>query len=173
MRLAASRAGVDALPKPFALDAAAAGEGDAIARLVRPFAARGLMLPRTAAEVEGRIGAFRVIRAPDDGIVACGSLRPLSASLAEISTLAVAVRVQGRGLGLRLLDELVREGWQAGFGTLCALTVEPEFFARAGFREVPRATLPEKEAVDCARCPFAAVCRERAVVLDRRGPSGT
>jgi amino-acid N-acetyltransferase len=143
-------------------------EAEAIAELVRPYAEKGLMLPREPGAVLAAIHGYRVVRDRDGGIVGCAGLRPFHGDLAEIVAFAVHREWQGRGVGTELLVRIVDEALMAGYGRLFAMTLRPGPFERIGFREVARARVPEKIARDCAGCPFQAGCRERTLLLDVR-----
>ena len=48
-----------------------------------------------------------------------------------------------------------------------SLTYKKEFFARLGFKEVDRSTLPEKIWSDCFRCPkYPDYCDEVAMMIE-------
>ena len=91
-----------------------AGRGDATVRraraadvagivaLVDAWAAEGLLLPRSAADVTGALDDYVVAVDGRGAVLACAALREYSPSLAELVSVAVSRRAQGLGLGRRL-----------------------------------------------------------------------
>lgn len=71
-----------------------------------------------------------------DRVVGCGALHVLWADLAEVRTLAVDPRVQGRGVGHLLLERLLAQAEELGVERVFCLTFETAFFARHGFAAV-------------------------------------
>jgi amino-acid N-acetyltransferase len=69
-------------------------------------------------------------------------------------------------VGSALVRQAVAEAKAMGLKRLFALTYEPEFFERFGFRNADREALPTKVWRDCIHCPRADACDEVAVVLD-------
>ena len=74
--------------------------------------------------------------------VACGGLKALESSVAEIKRLYVRPDVRGRALGRRLLDELERLARAQGYTTVRLDTGarQPDavrLFETAGYREIP------------------------------------
>jgi putative acetyltransferase len=63
----------------------------------------------------GRGGSFRVLVSPAGEIVGCGGLYPLDERQAEIRKMYLLPEARGRGLGRRLLQELVEEARAGGF----------------------------------------------------------
>jgi amino-acid N-acetyltransferase len=150
--------------KSLVMRSASRADAPAIHELVRRHVESAHLLPRTEAEIAGRAGRFLVI--DDDGvIVGCAELAPLSASVAEVRSLVLDEHLRGIGLGRLLVEQLTREATQAGFGTICAFTHEPGYFARLGFSLVPHAWLPEKIGVDCAGCALFRKCGQSAMRL--------
>ncbi len=160
MELLAPVAAVQGIRKARTQDA------PAIARLIRPFAAEGLMLPRTEEEIRRGIQGYRLAMGPGGELAGCIGIRPLRKDLAEIIGFAVASGWQGRGVGTHLLERAVEESLLRGFYRTFAMTLRPGPFLRLGFLEVPRSRIPEKIALDCTTCPFREECRERTLLLD-------
>jgi amino-acid N-acetyltransferase len=67
----------------------------------------------------------------------------------------------GRALVARTLDEARR----LGVAKVFALTLEPDFFVKAGFKVLEKGDLPMKVWSDCARCPKQQECDEVAVAI--------
>ncbi len=137
---------------------ATTGDVQAIKALVSPLAQEGvLVIKETVAYYEG-IQEFLVAELVDDDpagagltgadgevlghpsssgpsarIVGCGALHVMWQDLAEIRTLAADPRVRGRGIGGRLVAELLERARGLGVERVFCLTFEVEFFRRQGF----------------------------------------
>ncbi|HEX6307782.1 MAG TPA: N-acetyltransferase [Longimicrobiales bacterium] len=133
-----------------------------IHQLLEQFVAVGQLLPRTLKQIYRTIRDF-VVAVEGDRIVGCAALRIYSAEIAEIGALAVAPDLQGRGVGRRLVEALVRDAEMLGLRRIFALTLQEEFFGRIGFGRTLVTEFPEKVAADCAGCARRAACREIAV----------
>lgn len=156
-------------PAPgFRVEPARFDEAEEIVELIRPYAERGLMLPRSLEAVRESIGTHRVVRSPAGEVVGSVGLRAFDPSLVEIIGFAVREDWHGRGVGTELLIRIVDEALLEGFGRVFAMTLRPGPFERLGFNEVERARLPEKIRTDCIGCPWRDGCRERTLLLDVR-----
>ena len=137
--------------------------------LVNRFAEGGNMLALSLSELYDNVRDFSVASAHDnehEEIVGCCALRIFWDDLAEIRSLAVAEEAQRRGIGRSLVEMCLEEARTLGVPRVFALTYEPEFFAKMGFREVDKADLPHKVWVDCLRCSKYPDCDEVAVAVD-------
>ncbi len=135
-----------------------------IVRLVSRHASRGAVLPRTTQSVYETIDDWLVAESEDE-ILGCVSLLRYGSGLVEVRSLVVQERLQGFGLGTRLLDALINEAKQRHIPRLFALTRVVAFFERFGFNETDRQLFPEKVWFDCQQCPLLDNCDETAVVL--------
>jgi N-acetylglutamate synthase-like GNAT family acetyltransferase len=146
--------------------------------LMAPFVATGDLLPRSRYDLCRHIKEYVVAQGGgggggggsgdtegDQAIVACGSLKLYSETLAEIAGVAVRDDAQGRGLGRAVIETLIAEARALGLGEVFALTRKPAFFLRLGFGPAEKAQFPQKVWADCARCPRQACCDEIAVTL--------
>jgi amino-acid N-acetyltransferase len=137
----------------------------ALFELINHYAAQRIVLPRALVELYENVWEFTV--AERDGvIIGCGALKFYSAELAELRSLCIAPGVTNRGLGRMLSEHLLDEAERHGLRTIFALTLAPEFFAKLGFREVPRERFPTKVWRDCLACPKYFHCDEKALALD-------
>jgi len=132
-------------------------------RLVNEYASAGEMLPRSVNELYESLRDFFVVEAQGQ-LVACGACHITWDNLAEIRTMAVARDWQGRGLGGQIVQACLEEAKALGIGQVFVLTYRPEFFARQGFREVDKATLPHKIWTECINCPKFPDCGEVALI---------
>jgi N-acetylglutamate synthase-like GNAT family acetyltransferase len=150
-------------PATITLRTATAHEADAIHELIDEHLAEGHLLPREFGEILVHVHRF-VVAVHDDEVLACAELAPLSRSVAEVRSMVVARQARGRGLGQRIVSELVRRATAAGFEKLCAFTHSPGYFVHLGFSLVPHAWLPEKIVTDCHACSQFRRCGQYAVV---------
>lgn len=144
----------------------AAGREDVpgIATLIAHYAQQGLMLPRSQETVLRQIDTF-VVAVAEKTVIGCGSLAQLGKELVEIRSLGVHAAWIGRGIGKRLVQQLVETARQKGMRTVMALTYEVAFFEKNGFSVVVKDIFPEKVWRDCIHCPKQHQCDEIAVVL--------
>lgn len=123
-----------------------AGDVAAIHSLVRRYAARGALLPRTRREIRATIADFVVVSDGARGVVACAALSPYSPALAEVSSVAVARSEQGKGIGsmaVRGVEALARD---RGMLELFAMTNAESFFESLGYARSSVDQYPEKLA---------------------------
>jgi amino-acid N-acetyltransferase len=134
----------------------------AIHALLEQYVAEGVVLPRSLQQIYRAIRDF-VIAEEDGMVVGCGALRIYNPGLAEVGALAVAPRLQGQGVGRRVVETLIEDARALGIERVFALTMQVEFFGRLEFAPVAVSEFPEKIATDCAACPRRAHCPEIAV----------
>jgi len=138
-------------------------DAPAISWLIGHYAAQGLLLPRTEAEIGARIGCFHVLE--DGGRVrGCVALEVYTPELAEIRSLAVDPGMGRGGLGSRLVRAALDRARRQRIARVFAVTHAPDFFLRQGFTLADRIAMPEKLERDCAGCPRARDCRLAAMV---------
>jgi len=139
------------------------GDARRINSLIGTFAEQDRMLFRSLADIYEHLQTFLV--AEEDGqVIGCCSLEVVWSDLAEIKSLAVSSSHQSRGIGRALVQAALDQARQLGLKKVFALTMEPGFFLRLGFIQVPRESLPMKVWSDCARCPKQQNCDEVAVL---------
>lgn len=137
-----------------------------IAALIGENAARGRMLPRSDQELQAALPDFLVVEDESGGILATGALRLYETGNAEIICLAVQDDCRGSGFGRAIVEALTRRARARHVPRLFALTLEPSFFARMGFRPASFAAIPEKVRRDCLTCRFRFGCREIPVMMN-------
>ena len=103
---------------------ATAADADAIYALVSEHLAEGHLLPRTRSEIAAHAHRF-VVASDGRRVLACADLAPLSRTVAEVRSLVVSTGARVRGIGRRLVDEIVRRATVAGGDKLCAFTHSP------------------------------------------------
>lgn len=134
--------------------------------LIRTFAERSLMLPKSYDQLARLFREFVVAVDPAGEVVGCGALRVYTESLAEVASLAVAEHAHGMGIGRRIVEALVENARELGVASVFALTLREEFFLRAGFRTVSKEMFPQKVWADCRTCPKLHACDEIALVRE-------
>jgi len=71
---------------------------------------------------------------------------------------------KGRGIGGRLVEQLIDEARKQGISKVMALTYEVAFFEKNGFLVTPKDVFPEKVWRDCIHCKKQFCCDEIAVM---------
>jgi amino-acid N-acetyltransferase len=145
------------VPRP-----ATADDVDALHQLIDVTSRTTTVLPRSRDNLCRHLRDFLVAR-QGDRVVACGALALFTPNLAEVKTLVVAPELRGRGMGGLIVRGLLDEARRLGIRRVFALTDNPPFFQRQGFRLVDKATLPHKVWNECIRCPKFLNCQEEAV----------
>ena len=77
-----------------------------------------------------------VVAESDGKVVGCGALHVLWEDLAEVRTVGVDSDVRGKGVGHKILEELIERARKVGVRRIFCLTFETDFFARHGFVEI-------------------------------------
>ncbi|GAA6137643.1 N-acetyltransferase [Arenicella sp. 4NH20-0111] len=134
-----------------------------IQALLNHYAALGNLLPRTKKDIIRQLSHFRVIK-QNNKVIACGSLENFTPDLAEIRSLMVDESIKGRGLGRKIVIELISMAKIRNVERLMALTYVPEFFHKLGFETVDKNIFPEKVWGICVNCYKFENCDEIAVL---------
>ena len=82
--------------------------------------------------------------------MACGALEIFTEDLGEVRSLVVDDAWKGKGLGRKLVEQLIHEARAIGLKRLMALTYVPEFFHKLGFKTVAKDTRCRKKSGACA-----------------------
>lgn len=136
-----------------------------IHKFVNEFAKKEEMLPRSLNDLYESLRDIYI--AEDRGrMKGVCALHILWEDLAEIRSLAVSKDSQGKGVGKSLLNVCLKEAGQLGIKRVFALTYQPEFFKKNGFKAVDKSKLPQKIWGDCLRCPKFPECDEDAVIIE-------
>jgi amino-acid N-acetyltransferase len=127
--------------------------------LIGPYAADGILLPRTEFEMAECIRDFVVAHA-ENRLIGCGALHFYTPTSAEVRSLAVDPSLKTKGIGRRIVEALQDEAARNSLSSIFAFTYVPDFFLKLGFDEVDRGELPLKAWKDCLRCPKFQCCDE-------------
>ena len=136
-----------------------------IQRLIKLYAPRGGVLPRSLSEVYDHLRDFLLFERNRKVIGIC-ALHICWDDLAEIRSLAVKEEDQNKGIGARLVKACLKESALLGVKRVFALTDEPEFFERLGFERVDKSALPHKIWADCLKCAKFPDCDEIALLKE-------
>ena len=139
------------------------GDIEEIQALINNFAKQDLMLPRSLNELYENIRDFWVIEEKNK-IAGCAALHISWGDLTEIKSLAVEKRLQGKGLGEKLITVCLREAKALGAKKVFVLTYKPDYFKQFGFRKIKHANLPHKIWAECINCCKFPNCEEVALL---------
>lgn len=138
---------------------------EAIHGLISGYAEKGLMLARARNLIYESLRDI-VIAEEDGRIIGTGALHTIWDELAEVRALAVAPQVTKTGVGRQIVEVLTEEAHQLGVKKLFALTYQPGFFAKLGYRQVNKEELPHKIWKECINCAKFPNCDEIAMVKE-------
>lgn len=140
----------------------------AIQALVNHFADERKMLSRSLSEIYENVRDFTIAEY-GGAVIGSAALHVFWGDLAEVRALAVAEAFQRSGLGRKLVDAAIKEGRAMGINKFFALTFQPGFFQKLGFKQITKEELPHKVWHDCIKCPLFPNCNETALLLDLSG----
>ena len=138
-------------------------DAEHIYRLISNYSGDGTLLSRSLAEICENVRDFVVIEREGE-IVGCGALHLYGPHLAEIRSITVDRKHQKGGCGRLLVEALLDEAEWHQVRCICLFTRTPEFFARLGFTDAVRESLPDKINKDCVNCPRYNNCDEVTMV---------
>ncbi len=134
-----------------------------IAAIINSHAELGRMLFKSYAQLYEDLRDFAVCQI-EEQVAGCAALSVIWADLAEVRSLAVDGKFQGRGIGKQLVGWAIEEARRLQIRRIMSLTYEQPFFEKCGFAVVPKESLPLKVWSDCVRCPKKDGCDEIAMV---------
>jgi len=138
-----------------------------VQKMLASHAEQGDLLPRSLSELFDNLRDIFVYL--DDNkpeIIGTCSMHICWEDLAEIRSLVVRPRFQGKGIGRKLVEACIAEAGSLGLYRIFVLTYKVEFFHKLGFREVDKATLPHKIWADCLKCVKFPECDETAMIFE-------
>jgi amino-acid N-acetyltransferase len=135
---------------------------DTIYSLISHNAQFDKMLFRSKVYIYDNLQMFSVAEV-DGEVVGCCALQVIWSDLAELKSLAVDEKFQGKEIGKALVEIAVEQAKVLGVQKIFALTLVPKFFEKQGFAIVDKKTLPMKVWSDCAKCTKQENCDETAV----------
>lgn len=136
-----------------------------IHKLIKQYSAKGDILPRSLSELFDNIRDFFVF-VRNKKVVGICALHICWQDLAEVRSLAVQDKLKNKGIGKKLLEACIKESKLLGVKRLFALTYQPEFFEKMGFKKVDKNILPHKVWTECVKCVKFPDCDEVAVMKE-------
>lgn len=138
-----------------------------IQKLIERSAKKGEMLPRSLAELYDNLRDYYVfLEDGQEAIIGTCAMHICWEDLAEVRSLVVQEEYQHRGIGSKLIEACLSEAISLGLYRIFALTYNPEFFHKHGFKVVDKAALPHKIWADCLKCVKFPECDEIAVLFE-------
>ena len=123
----------------------------------------GELLPRPFSDLYEKVPEF-VVAEEKGSIIGCGALHVSWEDLAEVRTLIVTKKYQGKGIGAKIVCELEKRAVKIGIKKVFALSFKPAFFKKLRYVEIKRDVLPHKVWRDCIKCPLFPDCGETALM---------
>jgi len=136
---------------------------EAIFKLNKRMADRGLMLPRNRYKILEMLGNFLVAENEKGEVVGCGVLNLIWTDLGEVMALAVEDEYQGMGIGGEIVRELLKKAKQLKVPEVITLTYQIEFFKNLGFSVTEKDNFPKRVWRICLDCPKLENCDETAL----------
>jgi len=131
--------------------------------LLDEYARQAEILPRMPADVYQSIREW-VVAEVGGKIAGMGALLILWGDLAEVRSLVIDPAWHGRGIGRKIVMQLLAQARQMEVPTVFALTRQAGFFLKLNFQLTQKELLPRKVMKDCVFCPKFHACDEVAVV---------
>ena len=136
-----------------------------IHRLLQVYGQKGELLPRPLSVLYDHVRDFSVYVEPEtDRVVGCCALQFCWDDLAEIRSLAVHPDHVRKRIGSQLTQEALSEAASYAVKKVFALTYQPGFFEKFGFKEIDKSQLPLKIWSDCIVCVKFPDCDEIAMM---------
>ena len=142
-------------------------DSQTLASMIKYYADLELMLPKNLPFLYQRLRDYTVVE-ENGGIVAVGGLHILWHDLAEVCSLAVQPEKTNSGIGRGLVEHLIMECVKLEINKSFALTYQPGFFEKCGFKRIEKEQLPQKVWTECINCPKFPNCDEVALIRNVR-----
>ncbi|MEN6332161.1 MAG: N-acetyltransferase [Smithella sp.] len=144
------------------------GDVKTIHRLINLSARKGEMLSRSLMDIYNSLRDFFVYYDEDESsVIGVCAMNIIWENLAEIRSVYVDQNYRKRGIGKQLVEACISEAITLELYRIFSLTDKKDFFAKLGFKEVDRSTLPQKIWSDCFRCPkYPDYCDEVAMIIE-------
>lgn len=142
------------------------GDVDFIHKLLSDYGKNGVLLARSRSSIYECLRDFQVAEDSAGKLVGCCALHLCWEDLCEVRSLAVLPELEKQGWGTNLVESCISEAVTLDFKKIFTLTYLPDYFARLGFKEVDKGTLPQKIWADCVHCVHFPDCDEVAMLLE-------
>lgn len=106
-----------------------------IRKLIDTYAPQRRILSKETVTLYESVQEF-VVAVDGDQVIGCGALHVLWEDVAEVRTVAVLEELRGKGIGHRILEQLIERASNLGVKRIFCLTFETEFFGRHGFSAI-------------------------------------
>ncbi|MGE5328516.1 MAG: N-acetyltransferase [Deltaproteobacteria bacterium] len=136
---------------------------EAIHSLINQYAGEGVMLPKPRMALYENLRDF-IVAEEDGTVLGVGALHIIWEDLAEIRSLAVDRNSCKKGIGKKIVSELISEAKELGICEIFTLTYKLEFFEKCGFIKIDKEDLPKKVWKDCINCAKFPNCDENAMI---------
>ncbi|MCD8567777.1 MAG: N-acetyltransferase [Geovibrio sp.] len=136
-----------------------------IQKLVNAYASKGEMLSLSISEICERILEF-IVWEEDGELLGCCAMHPSWEDLVELRSIAVAEHASRHGIGKVMVEKVLEMSREIGAKKIFLLTYKADFFAKFGFKEVEKDTLPKKIWSDCLKCAKFPDCDETAMAME-------
>ncbi len=140
-------------------------DASVIQSLVNSYAKNGEMLSLSLNDIYERIYEFVLWIENNEAVGVC-ALHSTWGDMAEIRSLAVKPEYLRKGIGGKLVNNLLERAKDMGFTKVFALTYRQDFFMSLGFLITDIENLPKKIWTDCLKCVKYPDCDETAVIID-------
>lgn len=138
-----------------------------IHKLLQEYGQRGELLPRPLSVLYDHVRDFSVyVDLENDRVVGCCALQFCWDDLAEIRSLAVHPDYLKKNIGSKLTQEALSEATLYAVKKVFALTYQPAFFEKFGFKRIDKSQLPLKIWADCILCVKFPDCDEIAMMKE-------
>ncbi len=133
-------------------------------KLVFPEVEQGIILERSDDEIAQNIRSY-ILAKEGEKLVGFGALHFHTPFLGEIRSLVVSNDFRGKGIGKKIVLNLLQEGRDYLAKEIFTLTYQKAFFESMGFNEISKDKLPaHKIWADCIKCKHFPVCDEIALI---------
>lgn len=136
-----------------------------IQEIIKPYADRGLMLPRSLNDLYEFIRDFSVYE-KDNKVLGVAALHVSWEDIAEIRSLAIREDSLSIGIGSALVKNCIEEARSLNIKKVFVLTYTDKFFTKLGFQMIDKEKLPQKIWKDCANCVKFPSCDEKALIIE-------
>lgn len=111
--------------------------------LIEPYVNKKILLGKDRVIFYEAVQEFTVATDESGKVIGCGALHVMWEDLGEIRTIAVSKEWRNKGVGHKILDELIQQAKDLGLSRLFCLTFEVEFFASHGFEAIEEIELQD------------------------------
>jgi len=135
-------------------------------KIVQEEVANGTILYRSDDEIATNIRSYTTAF-EEDRLIGYGALHIHTKNLAEIRSLVIAKDQRGKGIGAKIVKQMLKEAKELKLKDIFTLTYQKEFFERLGFCEIPKESLPEQKIwADCIKCKHFPICNEVSLIIN-------